>query len=298
MEEENKELEEKVEEKNDSRVKKIIINSIIVIVIIIISIIMYAKYFGTKGISVLEYRIADENIPSNFSGVKIIYFSDVLIGSTVNVQDVEIIVNKINELKPDIVLFGGGLISEGYNLKEEDKEKLIELFSNINVTLGKYSVSGYEDNELFTEVVDKSGFISLLNNYEYIYKDEEIPICLVGIDSYNLGKSNLESSFGYIEDKKNCYTIVFTHEADVINKILSLEVKPKVILAGNGLGGEINIPFYGSLKKFEGNIDYNLPYEEVRGMKVFVSNGIGTKEYFMRLNNRPTISLFRLKSLH
>lgn len=295
MEEKDKE-NNKNENENVSKLKRIIINSVIIIVIFVIGFVMYAKYFGTKGINVREYRITDEDIPSTFSGSKVIYFSDTLLGSTVNIDDLKNVVSKINELKPDLVLFGGGLISEEYNLTDESKLLLIESLSEINASVGKYSVSGYEDGEIFTEIMNQSGFIILNNSFDYVYKEGEVPICLVGIDSYNLGKSNLESSFAYREGRTNCYSIVFTHEADIINKIMTLEVKPDVVFAGNSLGGEIDIPFYGPLKKFEGNTEYYLSQEEKEGMLIYVSNGIGTREYFMRFNNRPSISLFRLKA--
>ncbi len=283
---------------DDKKKSNVIINIIIILVITFVSIIMYAKYVGTKRIKCVEYRVASEMIPTNFSGVKIIYFSDVLLGSTVAIDDIDELINSINEMKPDIVLFGGNLVSEGYSIKDEEKSSLKENFSKINVTLGKYSVKGFEDTEVFDEVMTESGFIDLTNNYELIYKDENTPICLVGVGSYNLGNYNLESSFAYKENNRDCYTILFTHEGDIINKVMTLEVKPNMILAGNSLGGEIDIPFYGPVNKFDGSLEYFLPYQEKDGVEIYISNGIGTRDYFMRLNNRPSYSLFRLKSIH
>ena len=77
---------------------------------------------------------------------------------------------------------------------------------------------------------------------------------------------------------------------------MALEHKPNVILTGNTLGGEINIPFYGPLVKNEGSINYYLDYYELENTKMFISSGLGTKEYDMRLFNHPSFNFFRLKS--
>ena len=116
MIEENKESDvqniEEIEE--DKKRSNILINILIIFVIIVVSILMYAKYVGTKGIVVKEYLLQSEFIPDNFSGVKIIYISDLLYGGTVSLKDVEELIDKVNERKPDIVLFGGGMILEDY----------------------------------------------------------------------------------------------------------------------------------------------------------------------------------------
>ena len=297
MEEEKTNEIEEVEEKQEEKKKSnILINILILLVIFIISVIMYGKYIGTKGIVIKEYRIKDELIPKNFSGVKVIFISDILLGSTINLEDIEEMTEKINKLKPDIILFGGGLTSNNYDLNDEKKESLIETLNKIDVKLGKYAVKGVNDNEVFDEVMNASGFKILSNSFELIYNEDTTPICLIGVGSYNAGSYDLTTSFEFFNTIPNCYTIVITHESDIIDNIMALEHKPNVILTGNTLGGEINIPFYGPLVKNEGSINYYLDYYELENTKIFISSGLGTKEYDMRLFNHPSFNFFRLKS--
>lgn len=281
------------EEKKKSNV---FINILILIVIFVVSVIMYARYIGVKGIVVKEYRIKSEEIPSNFSGTKVIYVSDILIGSTINLDDVEVMVNKINELKPDILLFGGGLTYDGYSLDDENKKMLIDIFNKLDVRLGKYAVKGYSDAELFDEVMSASNFKVMNNSYEFIYNEDVMPICLSAVGSYNAGLYNLETSFEFFNTNTDCYTIVFTHEADIIDNILATPYKPNVIFAGNTLGGEVNVPFYGPLVRMEGSTNYYLDYYNIEDIDVYISSGLGTKKYDMRLFNRPSFNFFRLKS--
>lgn len=298
MIEENKESDvQNIEEKEeDKKRSNILINILIIFVIIVVSILMYAKYVGTKGIVVKEYLLQSEFIPDNFSGVKIIYISDLLYGSTVSLKDVEELIDKVNERKPDIVLFGGGMILEDYKISKKDKNSLIEAFDNIDATLGKYAVKGSTDNEEYNELLTNMGFIVLNNEYDLIYRENKEPICLSGIGSYNLGEYDLVKAFSFFDTNPNCFTIAFTHEPDILDKISSLEHRPNVIFSGNSLGGEVNIPFYGPILKFEGSNKYFLDYYDKDNIKLYVSSGIGTKRYNMRLFNKPSFNFYRLKS--
>lgn len=292
----NENVEITSEDMEDSKVKSNrFINFIILFVIFVVSIFMYAKYVGTKGLVVKEYLIKDKGIPSNFSGVKVVYFSDLLYGSTTNLEDLENLVLSINERNVDLVLFGGGLIDSLHKLNDKDKNEMKKLFGKIESKLGNYAVKGHEENENFDEILSDS-FEILNNSYDLIYNDDNTPICLSGVGSYNAGDYDFNSSFSYPQDI-SCYIVMFTHEADIVDKVLTLEKKPDIILAGNSLGGEINIPFYGPVYKFSGSKKYYLDYYKIGETKVFVSSGIGTKKSYMRIFNSPSFNFFRLKSL-
>ena len=81
---------------------------------------MYSKYVETRFIRVKEYLVSESSVPSNFNGVNVVYFSDLLYG-TVDDKFVNNLVDKINDMKPDIVLFGGSLISKEYKLSSNEK---------------------------------------------------------------------------------------------------------------------------------------------------------------------------------
>lgn len=288
-------METKEEEVITKKKSNRLINILIFIIILIVSIVMYAKYMGTKGVSVKEYRIENEKIPDSFSGVKIVYFSDTLIGNTTFIDDIKDVVDRINLLNPDIVIFGGNLVSEEYKLSKKEISNISKILENINTTIGKYTVKGDVDNEYYDKIIEKTSFIEINNSYELIYNESNNPICLVGISSYNLGEYKIENSLTYSNE---CFGIVVTHEGDIINKLNENEKKPDLVLAGNSLGGEIRLPYYGPLMKFEGSHDYYLDKYESGDTTIYISSGIGTKKLNMRLFNKPSISLFRLKSLH
>lgn len=285
-------------EEEKKKKSNVLINTVIVIFLVIVCVFIYAKYVGTSGVRVKEYRISSENIPSNFSGVKIVYFSDFLYAGIDGLEMIKASVEKINLLKPDIVLFGGGLISKGYKLSADEVGNISEELNKIDANLGKYSVSGVYDDSEVTKIYTNSNFILLENKEENIYINENTPICLVGVSSYVKGAYNLETSFEFKSSNPTCYTILFTHEGDILDKVKDNINKPDVIFAGNSLGGEIRVPFYGGLFRNEGSMSYYEDIYQIDGINVYISSGFGTLETGMRLNNRPSFNFFRLKSLY
>ena len=87
-------------------IKKIIIAIISIIVLIL----LYARFIGTSGLKVNEYKIVNQSIPIEYHGLKIIQISDIHYGSTVDAERLKSIVKEINLLNPDIVVLTGDLI--------------------------------------------------------------------------------------------------------------------------------------------------------------------------------------------
>ena len=77
----------------------------IIILLIIIFLYIYVKKIEPNIITIKEYAIVDNNLPYSFHGMKIVHFSDILYGTTINKNNMSKIIDKINELKPDIVKY-------------------------------------------------------------------------------------------------------------------------------------------------------------------------------------------------
>ena len=297
MEEEN-EIKEVV--KKDNGFKRKFINFLIFILILSVGLIMYSRYVGTKGLIVKEYRIADEKIPYNFSGVKIVHFSDLLYKSTVNLDDVKNMVERINELKPDLVLFTGGLISKGKSLSDEETRELSSVLKEIDYTIGKFAVKGDEDGDEFSIVMSDSGFEVLNNSGIFVYNKALTPIYVAGLASSISDAINVESAFELVDadaNKDAYFKILLMHEGDSATSVLKSRDDVDLIFAGNSLNGSIVLPFYGGLFESRGSETYKNPFYEVNDTLIYVSSGLGTKDVNYRFNNKPSFNFYRLKSL-
>ena len=274
------------------------LNTIIFIVIIITMIFLYAKYIGIKGIEVKEYKVESNILSENFSGVKIVHFSDLLYKSTINDEDVLELVDKINLLKPDIVVFTGDLINKNIKLNEKEREFLINSLSNINVTIGKYAIYGDYDFEYeYDDIMSKSDFIILDNEYEEIFYKTNESIYLVGLPSSIKENIYMNDAFKFYDENNRKYVIVLIHDGNTIKYIDESNYEVDLILGGHSLNGSIVLPFYGGLFKDKYSYKYVDNYYSKGITNIYISSGLGTNDYKYRFNNKPSFNLYRLKSL-
>lgn len=265
---------EVVEKKNDFWKKFIIYISIILLVISLI--IIYARYRATTGIKVNEYKITNSLITENFHGTKVVHFSDIHYGNTVDTDYLKEIVNCINELDADIVVFTGDLLDQDIDV--DIKNNIITILSGIKAHIGKYAISGESDydDSLFNEIVTNSGFVNINDSYQYIYYKDDTPIVISNKDE--------------VVDS-NLFSIFLLHEPDNIN---NLNNHFNLVLSGHSHNGQINIPFIKNLLLPNGAKKYYNGYYKVNDSDLYVSSGIGTDAFKFRFLNKPSINLYRL----
>lgn len=221
------------------------------------------------------------------------HFSDLYYLTTINEKELKTIVSKINELKPDIVVFTGDLISNTKEITKNDIKTLTNELNKIETTLGIFAIKGDEDyNKNYEKVINKTSIKVINNSYEVIYYKDSIPILITGTGSILKNDCDLGSTFSYNE-MDNLYTISLIHEADITVDIKNT-YKPDLILAGHSSNGQIRLPFIGGLMKFEEGKKYVNPKYEFNNSTLFVSGGIGTSKSEFRLFNHPSINFYRL----
>lgn len=268
--------------------------------LIIISLVLYSRYISTTGLIVKEYIVKDSKLPSNFIGFKIVHFSDLHFGTTVSFKELENIVNEINKLKPNIVVFTGDLIDKDTELNKDNTEKFISLLSKIDADVKKLAVKGnhdYNKNNSFDVIMESSGFIILNNSYELVYYKGLTPIYIAGFPSSIKEQYNIQNTFSYYDTLTEQsiipeYKIVLMHEPDNIDKLNDYNIN--LALAGHSHNGQVRIPFVGAIIIPKGSKIYYENHYKVNNTELFVSSGIGTSGIKFRFNNKPSINFYRL----
>ena len=272
--EKNKKKINEIDKEKRQKKAKIIIKITSIILVSIFSILCFSMFIGAKYLVEKEVKITNDKLPNSFHGIKIVQFSDLLYPSF-NEKDLDNLKNKINELKPDIIVFTGNVKRLDYELTKNDISILSKFFNSLESSINKYAVYGTNDKN-FLDILENS-FIILDNKESIIYNKEIENIKIIGFNSNNVDTSK-------ISDGSN-YNICLINNPDNINKIKDV---CDLTLAGNTLGGEIKIPFYKGI--LTNNKYYKDYYQEYN---MYISNGIGNN-YKVRLFNQPSISLYRL----
>ena len=94
------------------------------------------------------------------------------------------------------------------------------------------------------------------------------------------------------QDISNYYKIVLTHEPDTLDKFINY--KPNLVLSGHTLGGLINPIILNPIFLPKNGTKYYEDYYKINEADIYVSNGLGTSGITARLNNHPSINLYRL----
>ena len=263
---------------------------ILYILFFIILIFLYSKYIEPYNLIIKEYKIENNILPNNFNGLKIIHFSDVHYGTSVDYEYLEKIVSLINKQKPDIVFFTGDFIDKDIKLTNKEIKNINNLLLKIESTIGNYAVTGNHDMKHiddYKKILDGS-FILLENQEKLLYYNDTTPISLVGISD------TLESTPNYniFDNNTNHFRIVLVHEPDAYDNIKDNKIN--IMLSGHSHNGQIRIPFIGAIYTPNGSKKYYDNYYKLNNTELFVSNGIGTSRINIRFMSQPSINLYRL----
>lgn len=264
---------------------------LIFIIIITLLTIVYGLFINSRGFKVNEIALY-KDIPDSYNGLKIVHISDLYYGNSVNEKELKSIVNRINLIKPDIVVFTGDLLYKDTKIDSA----LTKQLSNIKADIDKYYITGDNDyeHEDISNLLDNCGFINLNDTYNLIYKDKT-PILIAGI-STSKNKTNIlkkvEAATDYLNNN-SVFGILLMHE---VNKIEKFDYnKFNLILAGHNLGGIVRFPLLGGIILPEGNYLYGKDYYKKKGTDIYISNGLGNKDTNFRLFNKPSFNFYRLR---
>ncbi len=256
------------------------------IILILVLIFLYARYIAINGFEVNKFTI-DTSMPESFDGLTILHFSDLLINTNFNMDNLEKIQTEINLLEPDIVFFTGDLIDDNYEISVKDKDVVINFLKGINANLYKYSI--YGDNDLknidnYKFIMDEGDFILLDNKTQLLFYKDITPISITGLTT----TTDITNSYAIEEDIKPAMNITLIHEPDLIDNINN---NTSIYFAGHSLGGLIKPYLMSPIFTKENAKKYTFGNYE----NIYVSNGLGVESLPIRFNNTPSVSLYLLK---
>lgn len=302
-EEKNKTRSKRYEEINEKKVveKEIIekeenssplVKILVVIGLILVIFFVYSFHICPNIINVKEYKVESNLLPSSFDGIKIIHFSDIHYGTTINQKQLEKIVKKINETKPDIIVFSGDLIDKNIIPTDDIQKEIKETLKKLEASLYKYAVIGNEDDEeIFNKTMEEANFRVLKNESLLLYYKEKTPIVISGFNNIDSNPDYLKMN-NKIDDINpvGLFNIVIFHESDAIDNVI--DNNPSLILTSGTLGGKINI--FKPLFLPETADKYYEDNYQINDSKAFITNGLGTTGVNIRFNNNPSFNLYRL----
>lgn len=258
-------------------------------VLIFLSVLGYAYFIEPKLLTVRSFDIETDK---QVKPCTIVFFSDTHFGKYYDVGHAEDIVKKINQNKPDIVVFGGDLLDNyARDRNIMDLEYLKEELKNIEAKTGKYAVWGNHDYgggavRIYEDFMSSCGF-ELLDDESVLLEDYGIK--LIGYDDYLMGWTDPS----LYKIKSEFYNVIIAHEP-VVSQLIESKSE-NFLLTGHTHGGQVNIPFLTPKMLPEGSAQFVKGFytEQEIGttvsLNMYTSSGIGMTRYPFRFLNIPEI---------
>lgn len=259
---------------------------------------------------VRKIKLAFENLPAAFKGLKIVHISDIHSGSFQNKEAVQHGVNLIMQQNADLILFTGDLVND----RHEEMNEYINIFNKLKAPMGVFSTLGNHDYgdyinwsspqakqknlEQLKQVHATLGWRLLMNEHVVLNKENDA-IALLGIE--NWGAKGRFPKYGkmneaYSGTEKYPFKILMSHDpshwdAEVRTKYADVDL----MLAGHTHGFQFGIenpyfkwsPVQWMYKQWAGL------YEEGK-QKLYVNRGFGFIGYPGRVGILPEITLIEL----
>jgi len=259
---------------------------------------------------VKRIKLAYENLPPAFKGLKVIQISDIHSGSFTDKIAVEKGVQLILNEKPDLILFTGDLVND----RATEMEMYLDVFKKINAPLGVYSTLGNHDYGDYVQWETKEakmdnleqlkgvhkllGWDLLMNEHRILERNGD-KIALLGIE--NWGAKGRFPKYGRMEKaypgtENIPFKILMSHDPSHWDaQVRTAYPTIDLMLAGHTHGMQFGIEIPG----FKWS-PVQLMYKQWAGLyeegkqKLYVNRGYGFIGYPGRVGILPEITVFEL----
>ena len=260
---------------------------------------------GKQHFQVREVDIESPDVPQGFDGYRIVQLADIHAGSWGdNTHAMQKVVNIINQLQPDLIVFTGDLVN---NLASE-LDAFIPIFAQLKAKDGVYSVLGNHDYSTYIKwdtpqqqeaqldsLKAKQAQMgwSLLNNCHVKIHQGNDSIALIGVE--NSGRPPFPDRAKLTEAMKGTegmFQILLSHDPSHWRREVLPDTDIQLMLAGHT---------HAMQTKILGFTPAQFVYPENDGLyregnqMLYVNIGLGHLLYPMRLGAWPEITLLTLR---
>lgn len=252
----------------------------------------WAFFIEPDRLVVRHETIAIENWPRELSDLRIAVISDIHVGgSFIDDQKVRLIVERTNQLQPEMIVILGDYMTSD----RVEPEVFGATLKNFQAPLGVYSVLGnhdwWFDGKRVRGGLEANG-IKVLEDEVLEVKRGDTSVWLAGLADLWTRAQRIDQTIAKIPQGQPI--IALTHNPDIFPRVPQ---RVSLMLAGHTHGGQVSFPIIGAVIAPS---DFGLRY--VRGHvfennhHLFVTTGIGTSIVPVRLNVPPEIVLLTVKS--
>ena len=275
-------------------IKKILI-ILLVIIILVVSLVYDSIYVAPSRFNVRYETLTSASIPEQLNDINILYFTDLHYGNLMNGQRLYKLTKTINDLCPDVILFGGDLISD-QSYDQDQIDELTNALASLNAPLGKFAIYGEYDHQqidLVNNILYNADFEVLANSYIRLRNKGSQSIIIAGIDCPIGNYDNVDLTFSNISSTS--YNLILAHTVDTCLKLP--EDKCDYFITGHTHGGQINYFLNTTYKVEDATLAISGKHQINNSYIMDISNGVGSIGSSTRFLAYPEVVMYTLKTV-
>lgn len=252
--------------------------------VLVFSAILYGYVNACKA-RIKNFTFEVNKIGNNIKELNAVVLSDIHLGSIIGKVRFDRIVNEINNLNPDIVLFAGDVVDE--NIAPIVKFNIGESLLRIKSKYGVYAITG---NHEYIGGVDAA--VKYLQ--EHGVKMLRDTALLIDSSFYLIGRDDKDKERFTGQQRKDLPSLI--DNIDKSKPMILLDHQPFKLAIADSLGIDVQFsghthhgqmfPFQFITKKV---FEVSWGYKKLNNMQVYVSSGVGSWGPPVRIGNTPEI---------
>lgn len=223
--------------------------------------------------------LASADLDPDAPPVRIVHLTDTHIER--NSYHEQTVIEKVNALQPDIIVFTGDYINTSYHGDATAHQHFRQFVAQLEAPYGIYATRGTVEptTDYMARLVEGTGIVWLEQEAVTVNVRGQ-RVTLVGVNcDHNAGDvARLEQAMTGIPD--DAFTLLLFHSPDLIHEAAAHGVD--LYLGGHTHGGQLRLPFYGAIftcskygKRYEAGL-----FEE-GNTTMYISRGIGFEGFGM-----------------
>ena len=277
-------------------VRKILI--VLTVLVILVASLAFDAFYSAPSRFIVRYETLESiYIPEGMNDVSILYFSDLEYGPFMDEKRLTKLVNTINNLSPDVVIFGGDIFADDYSPNTEEINTVSSLLKNIEAPLGKFAVLGDNDQVTLDDMGTSKGLLydadfEVLDNSSVLIRNYgSDSITLVGLQNGVNGYVDVDTA--YENTSRSAYTITICHTPDTVKDVPT--DLTKYFLAGHSHGGQAFYGFGALYTPSGANYYFRGQHTVNSTITLDITSGVGTVIKDVRFLANAEVVMYRLK---
>ncbi|MCX5658925.1 MAG: metallophosphoesterase [Planctomycetota bacterium] len=244
-----------------------------------------------------EFPMEISGLHEAFEGFRITHLTDLHVSNAASIPYLQGVVERVNDLKPDLVVVTGDLVTQPRPMPDVAIEIIGKLTSPTIVTFGNHDCGIHQSNivlpnlallEKLDQGLTRRGCTVLRNRSATIRRGEGT-LWVIGMEEIWSGLFDPRAAWTGVP--ADAPSIVLSHNPDTVPMLTRFA--PSWILCGHTHGGQVRLPFYGAIILPVTNRQWDAGAFEVDRSRLYVSRAVGYLHQ-VRFDCRPEVPTFKL----